>query len=153
DLLETSHDRIRETVAASLSDEQRRARHLAIAHALTTSRRNDPESAFEHFLAAGDEDNARKYALEAAETADRNLAFLRAATLSRAAIVLHAAPMDLLFAKLGDALVNAGHGAQAADAYMHAAQHAPRHEALDLRRTAAEQYLKSGRDELGLPVL
>jgi hypothetical protein len=153
DLLETSHDRIRETVAASLSDDQRRARHLALARAIAGSARVDPESAYEHFLAAGDEESAREYSMRAAEAADRGLAFLRAAALYRAAIALQAASLDLLYAKLGDALVNAGRGADAADAYMEAAVHAPRHEATDLRRTAAEHYLKSGRDEKGLAVL
>src|SRR6202000_1271224 len=49
--------------------------------------------------------------------------------------------------------VNAGRSADAADAYMEAASHAPRHEATDLQRTAAEHYLKSGREERGLGVL
>jgi serine/threonine protein kinase len=153
DLLEASHDRIRETIAASLTDDQRRARHLALARAIASSTRVDPESAYEHFLAAGEEDSAREYSLRAAEAADRALAFLRAAALYRAAIALQAASLDLLYAKLGDALVNAGRGADGADAYMEAAVHAPRHEATDLRRTAAEHYLKSGRDEKGLAVL
>ncbi|HEX3772692.1 MAG TPA: AAA family ATPase [Polyangiaceae bacterium] len=153
DLLETSHDRIRETIVASLDEDQRRARHLALARAIAASPRVDPESAYEHFLAAGDEQSAREYSLRAAEAADRGLAFLRAAALYRAAIALRAASLDLLHAKLGDALVNAGRGAEAADAYMEAAVHARRHEATDLQRTAAEHYLKSGRDEKGLAVL
>ena len=153
DVLETSHDRIRETVAASLSDERRRARHLALARAMAGAARADAESAFEHFLAAGDEDSAREYSLRAADAAERGLAFLRAAALYRAAIGLRAGSPDLLYAKLGDALVNAGRSADAADAYMEAAGHAPRHEATNLRRTAAEHYLKSGREEKGLAVL
>ncbi|HEX4447196.1 MAG TPA: AAA family ATPase [Polyangiaceae bacterium] len=153
DLLEAAHDRIREAVAASLSPDARRTRHLALARAIAGSPRVDPESAFEHFLAAGDEASAREYSLRAAEAADGSLAFLRAAALYRMAIGLHAAAPDLLYAKLGDALVNAGRSADAADAYMEAATHAPRHEATDLRRTAAEHYLKSGREEKGLAVL
>ena len=153
DVLETSHDRIRETVAASLGDGLRRARHLALARAIASSPPVDVESAFEHFVAAGDEDSAREYSLRAAGAADRSLAFLRAAALYRAAIALHAGPRDLLHAKLGEALVNAGRSADAADAYMVASTHAPRREATDLQRIAAEHYLKSGREERGLVVL
>jgi eukaryotic-like serine/threonine-protein kinase len=153
DLLETSHDRIRETVATTLDGERLRARHLGLARALAGSERADPEAAFQHFRAAGDEDSARQYALQAADAADRALAFLRAAALYRAAIALRAAAPDVLYAKLGDALANAGRGAEAADAYMQAAAHAKAREATDLRRTAAEHYLKSGHDERGLSVL
>jgi serine/threonine protein kinase/tetratricopeptide (TPR) repeat protein len=153
DVLETAHDRIRETVAASLDERQRRVRHLGLARAIAGSARVDAESALEHFLAAGDEPSARRYALEAAEAAERGLAFLRAATLYRTAIALRAGSPEVLHAKLGDALANAGRSADAADAYMEAAALAPPHEATPLRRTAAEHYLKSGRDEKGLAVL
>jgi tetratricopeptide (TPR) repeat protein len=153
DVLETAHDRIRETVAASLDVEARRLGHLALARALAASERSDPQAAFEHFRAGGDEDSARRYALDAAEAADRALAFLRAADLYRAAIALGAAPPDVLHAKLGDALANAGRGWDAADAYTEAASHAPARAAHDLRRAAAEHYLKSGQDERGIEVL
>ncbi len=151
DLLETTHDKIRETVAAGLSEEQRRTRHLGIARAFATSA--NPEPAFEHFRAAGDDEGAREHALRAAEAAERALAFLRAASLYRAAIGLKAGAPDTLFTKLGDALANAGRGADAADAYMQAAAQASPRDALDLRRTAADHYLKSGRTERGLEVL
>jgi eukaryotic-like serine/threonine-protein kinase len=153
DVLETSHDRIRETVAASLDDSRRAARHLGLARAIAGSARVDAESALEHFLAAGDEQSARLFALEAAEAADRSLAFLRAAALYRTAIVLRAGSPDVLYARLGDALANGGRSADAASAYMEAAAHAPAGHATGLRRTAAEHYLKSGRDEKGLAVL
>jgi hypothetical protein len=153
DVLETSHDRIRLTVAASIGDAQRRAYHLAIAKAFAGSDGPDSEAAFEHFLEAGDDSSAREYVLRAAEGAGRALAFLRAASLYRAAIKLRAGPADVLYTRLGDALANAGRGADAADAYMEAAASAPAHQAMDLRRTAAEHYLKSGVDERGLEVL
>jgi hypothetical protein len=153
DTLETAHDRIRETVAANLREDQRRARHLALARALADSERADPDAAFEHFRAAGDDESARRYALEAAEAADRALAFLRAADLYRHAIALKAGSPSDLYAKLGDALANAGRTAESADAYLEAASHATGREALDLRRTAAEQYLRSGQVERGVPVL
>jgi serine/threonine protein kinase/tetratricopeptide (TPR) repeat protein len=153
DEIETAHDRIRETVTQSLQPDERRRRHLSLAKALVGARNPDPEAAFEHFRAGGDADSARSCALEAADAADGALAFLRAADLYRAAISLGAEGLDLLNAKLGDALANAGRGWDAADAYMEAASNAPAREAIRLRRTAADHYLRSGRTERGLEVL
>jgi hypothetical protein len=153
DVLETSHDRIRLTVAASLGDALRRTHHLAIARAFASSDGPDSDAAFEHFREAGDRDSAREYALRSAAAAEGSLAFLRAASLYRAAIALRADSVDVLYAKLGDALANAGRGAEAADAYMQAAASAPPSQATDLRRTAAGHYLKSGLEERGLEVL
>lgn len=153
DVLETAHDRIRETVAGNLDEDERRVGHLALARALAGSERSDPHAAFEHFRAGGDEESARRYALDAADAADRALAFLRAADLYRAAIALRAGRPDVLYAKLGDALANAGRGSDAADAYAEAASYATARDAHDLRRTAADHYLKSGRDEQGVELL
>ena len=153
DLVETSHDRIRETVVAGMTEAARCARHLALARAYAGSSRADPEAAFEHFRAGGDDASARDYALRAAEAADSGFAFLRAARLYRAAIELGAEAPDQLYAKLGDALANAGRGAEAADAYLEAAARSKGREALNLRRVAAEHLLKSGNEERGLGVL
>ncbi|MGH7438126.1 MAG: serine/threonine-protein kinase PknK, partial [Polyangiaceae bacterium] len=153
DEIETAHDRIRETITQSLQPDERRRRHLSLARALVGARNPDPEAAFEHFRAGGDTDSARHCALEAADAADGALAFLRAADLYRAAISLGAEGLDLLNAKLGDALANAGRGWDAADAYMEAASHAPARDATRLRRTAADHYLRSGRTERGIEVL
>jgi eukaryotic-like serine/threonine-protein kinase len=153
DCAETAHDRIRETIAASLDDDARKERHLAIARALAASDRADPEAVFEHFRSGGDDEEARGYAVRAAEAADAALAFSRAARLYRAAIDLRAGDLALLHRRLGDALAAAGRVAQAADAYLAGAAHASAEDALDLRRMAAEYLLKSGRDDEGLRVL
>jgi serine/threonine protein kinase len=153
DRIEPAHDRIRETVAGRLGDEALRDRHLALARALVDGRKADPEAAFEHFRAGGDDDGARRCALQAADVADRGLAFSRAADLYRAAIALGAGPRDTLYARLGDALANAGRGAEAADAYVEAAGHAPGRDAVELRRQAADHYLRSGRHDRGLEAL
>lgn len=154
DAIELAHARVRETIRHSLGDERRRACHSGIARALADEpARSDPEAIFDHFRAAGEDDSAKGFVLAAAEAADRSLAFLRAAGLFRAAIELEAAPLDVLHRKLGDAFANAGHVADAADAYHAAARHAKAGDALELRRLAAENYLKSGREARGLEVM
>ena len=154
DSIETAHDRVRETIAASLGPERRRARHADIARALASDPSTvDGESVFRHYLAAGDETSARAMVVRAAEAADHALAFMRAAALYREAIRLAAGPLGPLHQKLGDAFANAEHLGDAADAYLAGAALAKGAEALELRRLAAEDYLKSGRDTRGLEVL
>ena len=154
DVLETSHDRIRETVAASLGDPQRRAPTPRAAPAPSQLRHASTWS-----LPSSTSWRRETTTARASTRCGRPRPPIRASrscaqpTLYRAAIALHAGPRDLLYAKLGDALVNAGRSADAADAYMEAAAHAPGREATGLRRTAAEHYLKSGREEKGLAVL
>jgi serine/threonine protein kinase len=154
DAIEPAHDRVRETISQSLGDERRRACHAGIARALAAVEPAcDAEAVFEHFRAAGDTGSAKGFVLAAASAADRSLAFLRAAALYQAAIELRAAPLDVLHRRLGDAFANAGHLADAADAYLAGSRHATAAEGLELRRLAAEDYLKSGRDARGLEVM
>jgi eukaryotic-like serine/threonine-protein kinase len=154
DSIETAHDRVRETVAHSLGAERTRACHAGIARALAAELPAcDSDAVFGHYLAAGDLESAKGVVVAAAEAADRSLAFMRAAVLYREAIRLRAGPLDLLHRRLGDALANAEHLGDAADAYLAGASHAKGGDALELRRLAAEDYLKSGRDARGLAVL
>ena len=154
DAIEPAHARVRETIAQSLGEQRRRACHAGIARALAEETpRCDPEAIFTHFRAAGDDSSAKGFVLAAAEAADRSLAFLRAAALYREAIDLAVAPLDVLHRKLGDAYANAGRLALAADAYLAGARYAKSSEALELRRLAAEDYLKSGRVARGVEVL
>jgi serine/threonine protein kinase len=153
DSIETAHDHVRRTVAESLAEDRNRACHAGIARALAETAACDAETVFAHFRAAGDLDSATKWVLRAAEASDRALAFTGAAALYRSAIDLRAAPLHTLHRRLGDALANAGRLAEAADAYVEGAAHAGPQEAIELRRMAAEDYLKSGRDTRGLEVL
>jgi hypothetical protein len=156
DEIEPYHDRIRETVVASLSADTLRSHHQRLALALEGSGTTDPEALALHFQEAGDTERAAEYAVAAASRASDALAFDRASRLYRLAIEL--GPRDkgskrVLFVKLGDALSNAGHGAEAAEAYLAAASGAPAAEALELRRRAAEQLLGGGHIERGLAAL
>ncbi|MDB4943992.1 MAG: ATPase/protein kinase family protein [Labilithrix sp.] len=154
DDIETAHDRVRETVAHSLGDVRRKARHVSIARALAAELPTfDADAVFSHYVAADDDESARGVVLAAAEAAAHSLAFLRAAALYREAIRLRAGPLDVLHRALGDALANAERLGDAADAYLAGAAHASAGDSLELRRLAAEDYLKSGRDARGLAVL
>jgi serine/threonine protein kinase len=156
DEIEPYHDRIRETVVASLTAETLRSHHRRLALALEGSGTTDPEALALHFQEAGEVERAAEYAAAAASRAFDALAFDRASRLYRLAIELvprEPARTRALFVKLGDALSNAGHGAEAAEAYLAAARGAPAAEDLELRRRAAEQLLSGGHIERGLAAL
>jgi serine/threonine protein kinase len=155
--IETYHDRIREAVVAGLSPEDLKAHHRRLALALEASGQADPEWLAMHWKEAEDLDRAAEYAATAAHRASETLAFDRAARLYLLSLELlektrpetrHALEVDL-----GDALANAGRGAEAAGSYLAAARGAPRAEALELQRRAAEQLLLSGHIDQSLPVL
>ena len=154
EFVEAYHARISDSVAAPLSAERRRALHGALARALEASGVADPEALVEHYSSAGDGAQARRHVLTAAQAAEDGLAFLRAARLYRMALEIGVErPRHDLLTRVGDALVNAGRSAEAADAYREAAQAAPREQAIELSRRAAEHYLKGGRDRDGLSEL
>ena len=151
---EAYHARVRDSVVATLPPEVRRGWHGALARVLEASGSADPEALVEHYLGAGDTENARLHVLTAAAAAESGLAFMRAARLYRMAIEIGVdRPHHDLLTRVGDALVNAGRSAEAGDAYHEAARSAPSEQAIELRRRAAEHYLKSGRDTDGLSVL
>jgi serine/threonine protein kinase/energy-coupling factor transporter ATP-binding protein EcfA2 len=147
DLVEPYHDRVREAVLLHLDQEVRRALHERLAVALEASEKADPEALAIHWREAGDLEKAAEHAARAAEDAERALAFDRAARLYQLSLTLRpdmTARGGALRAKLGDALVNAGRGADAAAAYLAAAPLVGPAEALELQRRAAEQLLRSG---------
>ncbi len=153
DEIECYHDRIRQAVVGVLDRATRVRDHGSLALALEASGRADPEALAFHFHEAGDFEREAHFVIVAAEAAGEALAFDRAARLYRDALDLddHAPlPRRELLVKLGDALMNAGRGAEAARAYLDAAPGAPAAESLELRRRAAEQQLISGRIDDGL---
>ncbi|HEU4888347.1 MAG TPA: hypothetical protein VFV49_10700, partial [Thermoanaerobaculia bacterium] len=115
----------------------------------------DAELLADHFLAGGEEERAMEYTIVAAEQAERALAFDRAARLYRRVLDLLPAESDRraqLQCKLGDALTNAGRGAEAAAAYL-AVTGLSLQKTLELRRKAAQQLLFAGHIDEGLSVL
>ena len=151
-MVEAYHDRIAESLLAYLAPSDLRDRHAALADALLDAPEPDPELVFVHALGAGRRDEASGWAERAAERAAATLAFARAAGLYRQAIDLRE-PSRVgwrLRAGLAAALANCGRSVEAAGAYERAAavlaEQDPNESAdLDLRRRAAEQYLRSGR--------
>jgi eukaryotic-like serine/threonine-protein kinase len=158
DRVESYHDHIRQTVIGTLSAGDLAERHLRLAQAMEASQGADPEAIAVHYRAANRPDRAAEHAAIAAARASEALAFDRAARLYRLALDLRSGDAGWakqLEARLGDALANAGRGADSAEAYLRAAS-APASEAaqaLELRRRAAEQYLRSGHVDEGLEVL
>ena len=156
DHLELYHDRIREAVVAGISPERLADTHRRLAQAMESHGGTDPVTLYEHYLGVGDRARARRYATLAADNAARTLAFDRAADLYARALELargageETHPLEV---KLGDALANAGRGLDAADVLLGAAPQAGPVAALELRRRAADQYLRCGHVERGFAVV
>jgi len=154
ELVEAYHARVGDSIAATLGTEGKRRVHGALARALEESGTADPEALVEQYLGAGELEHARRHVLVAARAAEKGLAFLRAVRLYRTALEIGVElPRHDLLACVGDALVNAGRSAEAAEAYREAAASAPGERAIELSRRAAEHYLKGGRDLDGLTEL
>jgi serine/threonine protein kinase len=152
--LEAFHDRIREAVTAGLAPDVLAARHAAIADALEAEPDCDPERLSAHLCAAGHVERARAHVERAADRASSALAFARAVRLYRLALELSGSqPSRRVQTKLADALANGGYGGEAGRAYLAAIPGAAPEEALDLRRRAAEQFLRSGHVDEALPAV
>ena len=158
DLIEVFHGRVRDAVLANTSDDACRRFHLRIALALESTGSTDADLLAIHWLGAGDIDKAGKHMLVAADRASAALAFDRAANLYAWALDLRERgtrrlvlnDLRMLQTKLGDALVSAGRGARAAQAYRAAAVGSNEAESLELRSRAADQLLRSGHFDDGL---
>jgi eukaryotic-like serine/threonine-protein kinase len=160
--LEPYHERVSSTVLAHLHARDRRSCHERLAQALEAAgvenqdEKPDPETLAAHWRGAGDLVRASRFAARAAAQAARALAFDQAARLYRMALEL--TPSDdtayhRLLASLGEALDDAGHGSEAADAFAQAAsevaQSSPGH-ALRYRLRAAECLLAARQVEPAL---
>jgi hypothetical protein len=153
--LEPYHDRVREAVMAHLGDAERARYHAALAGAFESSRlaTEHPEILLRHLEAAGETGKAARYAERAARRAAESLAFDQAAEAYLCALRLgnhdeaHARGLQR---ERGEALVAAGRGPEAAEAFLAAAAGADPDTRLSCRIAAAEQLLVSGHTERGL---
>ena len=155
ELIESYHDRIRETLVQGLDPETARRAHRDLGGALEGAGSTDYESLAEHFFGAGERRRAGDYTTRAADRAREVLAFDRAAALYARALELHRDEADagtdladelerVLHVRLAEALVDAGRCVEAARAFEVAAALAPGALALDLQRRAGEQLMISG---------
>ena len=155
DRIETYHDRIREVLAGRLAPAAIRDIHVRMAEALTARHSDDCEALFAHYRGAEDHERAAVQASLAAERASHTLAFDRAASFYRHALDLTPSASDAhgWRAGLAAALANAGRPAEAADAFLQAADGATRSQRIALQRRAAEQLLIGGHMDRGLDLM
>jgi serine/threonine protein kinase len=148
DIVESSHERIRETIVAQLSAEVAQGHHGRLARVLEATPDADPEALASHLLGAGDRQRAAVYAERAAEQAVAKLAFGQAARLFELTLetVGPSSPEARRLARrTGEACELAGYAEKAARAYLKAAEGAPPLERMDLERLAAAQLIAAGR--------
>ncbi|MBX3185575.1 MAG: AAA family ATPase [Labilithrix sp.] len=154
--VEPYHDRVRAAVRAHVSEAERRRIHLGIGVAMEDADVADADALVTHFTAAGETARAARWMEVAVSGAMRAFAFDRAATLLRSLLasgVLDARAQRAARTRLGEALVGAGRGHDAAEAFLEAARGADLELGLELQRRAAEQLLTSGHLERGLATL
>jgi tetratricopeptide (TPR) repeat protein len=152
EVVEMTHDRIRETVVALLPAAVLRDHHRRLATALEATPEADLEAIAIHLLGAGDHDRAARFAERAAEQAASKFAFEQAARLFRLAIdTVEQSETDAhrLRVRLARMLESDGRSSDAADEYRRAAREATAIERIELERSAAEQLVLSGRIDEG----
>jgi eukaryotic-like serine/threonine-protein kinase len=150
---EPYHGRVREVVLDATPPDRRRLLHGRWAQALGRDGGADPEELAVHLRGAGHLDAATRALVAAADQAMGSLAWNRAARLYRQALELSADPPMAALVGRARALANAGRGAEAAEAYLAAAERCRGDDAVDLEREAAEQLLCSGRMDEGFDLL
>jgi hypothetical protein len=156
DVVETTHDRIRETIVAQLPEAKLRANHGRLAHAFEHAVVADAEAVAVHWLGAGDTERAARFAEGAADQAATKLAFDQAARLYQ--LTLEHTPASSperrrLQARLADVLLLAGRSHESARFYLEAAKGAEAGQKVEFQRAAAEQLLNGGRIDEGKEIL
>jgi hypothetical protein len=143
-------------VVAALSDDPRRAHHLALAVAYLDVPNAPPEVLAAHFRAAGCQTEAFRFTVQAAGRAAEAFALDRAAHLYREALALAPDGEDrekrTLTVRLADVLATAGHGIHAANAYLSAAR-SNESDRFALETRAAHELLRYGELERGMVLM
>lgn len=146
-LLEVYHDRVREAVQASWDAVRRAHIHGQLYAALESMGKSDHD--WLHELAFGAEllERALHHGLLAAERAEAGFAFERAIVLYRRCLGLSRGKEQqaTLWTRLARVLAQSRQGAQAADAYLAAAQLVAADAQLPLLQLAASHMLRTGR--------
>jgi len=152
--LEVRHGRVADAALQGVAPGALRGAHERFAEALV-ARDGDAAEISEHLFAAGATERGAGYALRGARDAADVLAFGRAARLLQIALEHEADPASTtdLLVELGDILANDSRGAEAAEAFMRAADRVEGARRLDLRHRAAEQLMRSGRVDRGRELL
>jgi hypothetical protein len=156
EVVETTHERFRETIVAQLPENKLREHHGRLARVLEATPGADPEAVAQHWLGAGDTGRAAGFAERAAQQAAKQLAFGQAARLYRLTIdnLPGSSPeLGRLHGHLGEVLGWEGRSEEAARAYLTAADGATGLDRLKLEGGAAGQLLAAGRFEEGGLVL
>jgi hypothetical protein len=154
--VEVFHDQIRQTLLGHIDPETARRKHLAIARMLE-ERGEELERLVTHLLRAGEELEAARWAIEAADTAMDAMAFESAVSLYDIALrhppADQTAHQELLVAR-AHALAWTGRGIEAAQAYLDAQTSTVSvASALELRTKAAIHLLSAGQFDTGFELL
>jgi len=153
-LLDTVHDRIRESIVAAMPLDRRIALHRSIGFALEMSDTPPHDRLARHFGAAGERSLGHLHAVAAAEEAQTGLALRRAAEMFELALEL-AEPSDkaALVERLAEAQAAAGLFVASAETWERASIASSGAKSRELRRRAAEAWLYAGRIDHGLAML
>lgn len=150
------HDKIRETLVEEMNLGRSTALHLAIADAAIATGEDDFEAIAHHYSSAGRDDAASGYFARAAVSAERALAFERAAALYRRAVETSSAQLperDRLRLEWASALIRAGRGTEAAEILLDLATRASGTEVFERKQRAAELLMWAGQFSRGIEIL
>jgi eukaryotic-like serine/threonine-protein kinase len=153
--IEPFHDQVREASLSWLSPGERRNWHERLAQLLRGSPDIDPQILLRHQRGAGDLAAVLEAAPIAAQIAETALAFEQAAQLYGEAIATGLGDERQkaeLIRKRADALANAGRGFESGQSYLRAANWPQHNDAVEMRRRAAEEFLKSGHLDEGIQI-
>ncbi|MEY4544658.1 MAG: hypothetical protein RL685_853 [Pseudomonadota bacterium] len=138
DCFSVRHERIAHTLTARIRADDLARYHRRWADALL-ARGAEAETLADHYWKAGADEPARRYAIAAAQRAERALAFDRAVHLYERALALGAGSVDQpdVLEQLAETRLHLGEPGNAAAALLEAARSSPPERAAELRRRSA----------------
>jgi hypothetical protein len=154
--VEPYHDRVREAVAVHLDPTKGRKWHERLAQVLETYPERDVDQLAVHWEGAGDPTRAAGLFREAADRASAALAFDRAVEFYRRALALGGDDMpgrSAVERLLAEALLNAGRGGEAGQAFLALAAKESDFAAAEFQRRAGQAFLVSGHFDEGRAAL